>query len=191
MVYLLSVACQETANMSPDGTHKEAQYGFAKIGTDGHVQPVGSSGGSGETFETVTIDARSGPSSLKVCLFVDNGLADINASASFVRVSLRPAHDVRPTNNLSTSPFPAGKTTDLLQGLLVSDAVSEAGPVTDGQSFGLPLANYAKRWNLGEPQFTGPSGTRQHIEVTVEIVITTHSGMTYYFKVDPEMQIDF
>jgi hypothetical protein len=64
--------------------------------------------------------------------------------------------------------------------------------ITNGTAFGLPKDSYATQWLFAGMPFQGgqPRGTSLHFEFTIEIAMQNGTTWTYY-KVDPEMQVDF
>ena len=193
--YYFAVAFEEdtTTDPQPDGVHYEAQYGFGVDSGNGVVQPVGpGSGPTGEHFETVHVPGGSGtPNQFAVTLF--SNLIGIDTSRSFLRCSFRPAHDVLPANNLTLSPLNNSGTQALLGGILLNTATSTPVNVP-GANYGLPgNGSYSTQWLFaGTNLASGQRGTSVHFELTIEISIIGTNGTTWtYYKVDPEMIIDF
>ena len=98
----------------------EAQYGFGVDSGNGVVTALGSSGGSGRTFETVRIPAATGNQANQLVISVCSDLIGIDQTQSFVRVSFRPAHDVQPANNLPLAPVNPANGQTLLTGIALT-----------------------------------------------------------------------
>lgn len=190
--YYFAVAFEPSDTVSDDGTHLDAQYGFGVDNGSG-VVALGSSGPHGTQFETVQMAAASNnqPNQLVVTIF--SNLIGVNQSQSFMRCAFRPAHDVAPATGLALAPVNSGDANSLLAGSAFnSNGVTENVNVTNGTSFGLPNGAYSTQWLFGARNFVSgqPNGTSLHFELTIEMAVTNGSSWTYY-KVDPEMQIDF
>jgi hypothetical protein len=170
----------------PDALHVDMQYGFAQ--QDGiSVSALGSSGASGHQFETVAVNAQG--NNFAVALLTPD--YQLNQAASYVRVSYRPAHDVAPSVNPPTSPLNPNDTTQLLRGLTASSLSDTASP--NGTNYGLPSGtSYSTLWQSSTFNFAGgASGSQGHFEVTVELTAVYGDGTTLYFKVDPELIIQY
>jgi hypothetical protein len=193
-IYYFAVAFEEDTTIDPqvDGVHYDAQYGFGVDSGNGQVQAVGSSGPDGEHFETVHVPAGSGaPNQFAVTLF--SNLIGISTSQSYLRCSFRPAHDIVPANNLPLSPLNNSGTQSLLGGMLLNTASSVPVNVP-GNNYGLPgTGTYSTQWIFAPTNLaSGPRGTSIHFEMTIEVSVLGPNGTTWtYYKVDPEMIIDF
>jgi hypothetical protein len=193
--YFFTTAFQTTDPVSEDGTHLEAQYGFAVASGGGSVSAIGSSGGSGRTFETVRIPAATNNQTNQLVISLCSDLIGINQSLSFARVSFRPAHDVQPANNLPLAPLTPNNAQTLLTGIALTTqgtSTTERVNITNGTAYGLPQNSYATQWLFAAMPFLSGQqpGTSLHFEFTIEIAINVGTNWTYY-KVDPEMQVDF
>jgi hypothetical protein len=192
--YYFAVAFEEDTTTDPqtDGVHYDAQYGFGMDAGNGVIQPVGpGSGQSGEHFETVHVPGGSGtPNQFAVTVF--SNLIGIDTSRSFVRCSFRPAHDIAPGSNLPLSPLNNSGTQSLLGGVLLNGAASSPVNVP-GSNYGLPgTGTYSTQWIFaGTNLASGPRGTSVHFEMTLEISIIGSDNTWSYYKVDPEMIIDY
>ena len=191
--YYFAVAFAPDTSTDPeyDGTHYEAQYGFGLDNGSG-VQPLGSSGSSGHTFEAVHVSAASNGKPNQLVVTVLTNLIGITQGQSYVRCSFRPAHDVSPSGTLPVSPLNQADTATLLSGLPLTAASSIPVNVNNGTNYGLPNNSYSTQWlfngfNLISNQ---PAGTSVHFEMTFEVTVLD-GGSTTYYKVDPEMMIDF
>jgi hypothetical protein len=193
--YYFTAAFQTSDPVSEDGLHLEAQYGFGVDSGNGVVTALGSSGGAGRTFETVSIPAATGNQANQLVISVCSDLIGIDQTQSFVRVSFRPAHDVQPANNLPLAPVNPANAQTLLTGIALTTqgtSTTERVNISNGTAFGLPQATYATQWLFAAMPFQGgqPQNTSLHFEFTIEIAIFAGNSWTYY-KVDPEMQVDF
>jgi hypothetical protein len=191
--YYFAVAFQSNDPISEDGTHLEAQYGFG-VDSGSGVTALGSSGSQGRQFESVSIPASSGgpPNQLVVSLFSD--ILGIDQSRSFFRCTFRPAHDVPPSNGLPLAPLNQGDAQNLLGGIFLAARNTQNASITSGSNYGLPQSSYETQWVFTGANFIGgqPAGTSLHFEISIEISIVGAGGSTWsYYKVDPEMQIDF
>ncbi|CAN5765010.1 hypothetical protein BH18ACI5_BH18ACI5_22370 [soil metagenome] len=191
--YNFAVAFEADTTTDPqtDGVHYDAQYGFGVDSGNG-VQTLGpGSGQTGEHFETVHVPGGSGtPNQFAVTLF--SNLIGIDTTRSFLRCAFRPAHDVAPGNNLPLSPLNNSGTQSLLGGVLLNAATS--APVNvPGTNYGLPgSGTYSTQCKFaGTNLASGPRGRSVHFELTIEISIVGSDGTWSYYKVDPEMIIDF
>jgi hypothetical protein len=192
--YYFTTAFQTNDPVSEDGTHLEAQYGFG-VDSGSGVTVLGSSGGQGRTFEIVRIPAATNNQANQLVVSACSDLIGIDQSQSFVRVSFRPAHDAQPSNNLPTAPVNSSNAQTLLNGIALTTqgtSTTERVNITDGTAYGLPQASYATQWLFAAMPFQGGQrpGASVHFEFTVEIAIFAGNSWTYY-KVDPEMQVDF
>jgi hypothetical protein len=192
--YYFTAAFQANDPVSDDGTHLEAQYGFAVDSGNG-VTALGTSGPDGRTFETVPIPASTGNNANQFVVSVCSDILQINQTLSFVRVAFRPAHDVQPANNLPLAPVNPSNAQTLLTGIALTTqgtSTTEQVNITNGTSYGLPKATYATQWFFAPVPFQGGGtpGTSVHFELTIEIAILVGTTWTF-FKVDPEMQVDF
>jgi hypothetical protein len=193
-IYYFAVAFEADTTVDPqtDGVHYDAQYGFGVDSGNGNVQALGpGSGPNGEHFETVHVPGGSGtPNQFAVTLF--SNLIGINTSQSYVRCSFRPAHDVVPSNNPPLSPLNNSGTQALLGGVLLN-AASSVPVNVPGSNYGLPgTGTYSTQWLFaGTNLASGQRGTSIHYEMTLEISVLGSNGTWTYYKVDPEMIIDF
>lgn len=186
--YILAVGFTRSGAdpIDPDALHLDMQYGFAQ--QDGStVSAVGTSGSSGRQFETVAVNAQG--NDFAVALLSPDYL--LNQTASWVRVSFRPAHDVAPSPSLPVSPFNPNDTTQLARGLTVSSLSDSTNP--NGPDYGLPTGtSYITLWQSSNFNFAGgASGTQGSFEITVELTAVYSDGTTVYFKVDPEVIIRY
>ena len=193
-IYYLSVGF-DAADTQSDGLHFDAEYGFASNTANAGSTSLGSSGPQGKSFELVHLaqGGQGGPNQLAIALFTS--LQNIDPANSYFRVSFRPAHDIAPSNNVAVSPLSVADTNSMLTGFTIGSCQSQNTNV-DGTIWGLPAGN-----NLNQFIFSGnPSpyqlvsapanAANQHFEVTVEIRIVI-AGQPTYYKVDPEMVIDY
>jgi hypothetical protein len=192
--YYFTTAFQANDPVSEDGTHLEAQYGFG-VDSGSGVSALGSSGGSGRTFEIVRIPAATNNQANQLVISVCSDLIGIDQTQSFVRVSFRPAHDVQPSNTLPLAPVNPSNAQTLLTGIALTTqgtSTTEQVNITNGTAYGLPQASYATQWLFAAMPFQGGQqrGTSVHFECTIEVAIFAGNSWTYY-KVDPEMQVDF
>jgi hypothetical protein len=192
--YYLALAFDTNTATDPqsDGTHLDAQYGFG-ADTGSGVSAIGSgSGSSGRQFEAVHIPAsgNGGQNSFAVAVFTN--VIGINQQTSFLRLSLRPAHDVTPENANSTSPLATNATQTLLTGVYLQNA-TESVNVNGAGNYGLPTSFYSTMWVFSGYNLVsgGRPGTSLHFELTAELRTIDSNGTPCYFKVDPEMMIDF
>ena len=192
--YYLSVGFDSTDTRS-DGLHYDADYGFASSDGNAAPTPIGTSGPQGKSFEVVHL-AQSGqgqPNQLVIALFTS--LWNIDQANSYFRVSFRPAHDIAPSGNVAVSPLNVADTNSLVTGLTIGSRQGQNANV-DGTNWGLPAGNNVTQFIYsGGPsgyQLQNASGNavNQHFELTVEISIVIGGQKTYY-KVDPEMVIDY
>jgi hypothetical protein len=192
--YYFAAAFQTDDPVSDDGTHLEAQYGFGVDSGNG-VTALGSSGSAGRTFEVVTIPAATGGQSNQFVISLCSDLIGVDQGRSFVRVSFRPAHDVAPAQNLALAPLTTANAQTLLTGLLLSaPGTMEQTNISNGTKYGLPKDGYSTQWLFSSMSFLSgqPPGTSLHFEITIEIaIVETGSTSWTYYKVDPEMQVDF
>jgi hypothetical protein len=191
--YYFAVAFEPTDTVSDDGTHLDAQYGFGVDSGNGVITALGNSGSQGRQFETVQIPASTNNQTNRLVIAIFSNLIGVNQSQSSVRCAFRPAHDVLPSTGLPLAPVNTGDANQLLTGILFNDSeVTESVNVNNGTSYGLPNAFYSTQWTFAARNFmTGQrSGTSLHFELTIEMAVNNGSSSTYY-KVDPEMQIDF
>jgi hypothetical protein len=187
-----------------DGTHYDAEYGFA-VDSGSGLQAVGNSGSAGKTFETVTIPAVANGVATKLSLVLATNLMGIDQYSAYVRCAFRPAHDVAPSTNPPTSPLGQSDTQALLTGayLKVQNptpppdvSFTETTAVGDTTDYGLPTSYYATVWTSDAMTLNVPNNQHGTVrfELTIEVTVTaTGSGATttYNFKVDPEMLIDY
>ena len=193
--YYLALAFDTSTATDPqtDGTHRDAQYGFGQDVGNGVTVLGSGSGSSGRQFEAVSIPARTNGQSNAFAVAVFTNVLGIAQDDSFVRIALRPAHDVTPQQNPPTSPLNPADTQKLLTGINLSAASQELTSVNTGNNYGLPGSSfYSTQWLFTGYTLTpsGPGGGSYRYELTAEIAITLN-GTPYYFKVDPEMMIDF
>lgn len=188
--YFLSVGF-DAGDTQSDGLHYDADYGFASSTDNAGATSLGNSGPKGQTFETVHLSAAGSgqPNQLVIALFTS--IWDIDQANSYFRVSFRPAHDVPPANNVALSPLSVGDTNKLIAGLTIGSRQSQNADV-NGASWGLPAGDNVTQFLYSGYQFAGAPAnvTNQKFEVTVEISIVI-GGQTTYYKVDPEMVIDY
>jgi uncharacterized protein YfaA (DUF2138 family) len=169
-----------------DSTHVDMEYGFAQ--QDGAaVSALGSSGSSGHTFESVNLNAQG--NNFVLALLTPDDL--LSQTVSYIRASFRPAHDQNPASNLATSPFNPADTAQLLRGFTVSSLTESTSPT--GTNYGLPAGTaYTTLWQSSPMNFAGgASGSQAHFEITVELTAVYGDGSTVYFKVDPELIIQY
>lgn len=176
---------------SEDQTHQDAEYGFSSTTGNGVVTPIGSSGTGGRQFEAVHIPAAQGgqPSQFAVVLF--SSILQIDQAQSFFRVAFRPAHDVPPSSGLAVSPLNTSDTQTLLRGVTIGSRQAQNANV-DGTNYGLPPGQYDTQFVFPGYQIVSgqPPNTSVHFELSIEIAILVGSTWSYY-KVDPEMVIDY
>jgi hypothetical protein len=188
--YYLSVGF-DAADTQSDQLHFDADYGFASSTANAGATSLGNSGPQGRSFETVHLSAGGSgqPNQLVIALFTS--LWSIDQTQSYFRVSFRPAHDVTPADNVQLSPLSQGDTNKLIAGIAIDSRQNQNADV-DGSNWGLPAGNNVTQFLYSGYQLSGapPNATSQHFEVTVEISILIGTTWTYY-KVDPEMVIDF
>ena len=188
--YYLSVGFDSSDTQS-DLLHYDADYGFASSSGNAGATSLGNSGPQGRNFETVNLSAGGSgqPNQLVIALF--SSILDSDQSNSFFRVSFRPAHDVMPANNVQLSPLSQGDTNALIGGITIGSRQAQ-NPNVDGANWGLPAGNNATQFLYSGYQIAGAGANSpsQHFEVTVEISILRGTQWTYY-KVDPEMVIDY
>ena len=181
----------DTVDPTSDQLHFDADYGFASSSGNAGATSLGSSGPQGRNFEVVNLAASSQgqPNQLVIALFTS--ILDIDQTQSFFRLSFRPAHDVSPSNNIALSPLSTGDTNTLIRGVTIGSLQAQNANV-DGTNYGLPAGNNATQFLYSGYQLSGgsPNAASQHFEMTIEISICIGSTWTYY-KVDPEMVIDF
>lgn len=192
--YYLAVAFDTSTATDPksDGTHQDAQYGFAQ-NTGSGVTILGTgSGSSGRQFESVSIPAATSnrPNAFAIAVFTN--VIGITQPSSYIRLAFRPAHDVAPSPQPPTSPLNNADTQNLLAGITLSNASQELTSVNTGTSYGLPASFYSTQWLFSGYNLNsgGAVNKSYHYELTIEIAISLN-GQPYYFKVDPEMMIDF
>ncbi len=188
--YYLSIGF-DAADTQSDGLHFDADYGFASSTANAGATSLGNSGPQGKSFEVVHL-AQSGqgqPNQLVIALFTS--LWNIDQANSYFRVSFRPAHDIPPSNNVAVSPLSVGDTNTLMTGLTIGSRQSQNANV-DGTNWGLPAGNNVTQFLYSGYQLQNApaNAVNQHFELTVEISIVI-SGQTTYYKVDPEMVIDY
>ena len=85
----------------------------------------------------------------------------------------------------------AGDTNTLLTGLTIGSGQSQSANV-DGTSWGLPAGTNVTQFLYSGYQLQNAraNAANQHFEITVEIGILI-AGQPTYYKVDPEMVIDY
>ncbi len=192
--YYLSIGF-DAADTQSDGLHFDADYGFASSTANAGATSLGNSGPQGKSFEVVHLaqSSQGQPNQLVIALFTS--LWNIDQANSFFRVSFRPAHDIAPSNSVAVSPLSVGDTNALLTGLTIGSRQNQNANV-DGTNWGLPPGNNVTQFIYsGGPsgyQLQNASGNavNQHFEITVEIRIVI-AGQPTYYKVDPEMVIDY
>ena len=188
--YYLSVGFDSSDTQS-DLLHYDADYGFASSDGNAGATSLGNSGPQGRNFETVHLSASGSgqPNQLVIALFTS--IFNIDQTSSYFRVSFRPAHDVTPANNVALSPLSVGDTNNLIAGITLGSRQSQNANV-DGTNWGLPPGNNDTQFLYSGYQLSGApaNSTSQRFEVTVEISIKIGTQWTYY-KVDPEMVIDY
>jgi hypothetical protein len=175
-----------TDPVDPDAAHMDMDYGFAQ--QDGaSVSALGSSGASGRIFEKVNVNAQG--NNFRLAALTPD--AQLNLAASFLRVSFRPSHDTMPTPSLVDSPFNPSDTASLVHGLFLSSMQASANPT--GTKYGLPAEHaYATLWQTGTWNFApGAHGSQGSFEITVELKAVYADGTVIYFKVDPELIIQY
>ncbi len=194
-IYYLAIGIDPTSGNNPvsDGKHYDGEYGFAVDAQDGKgINPIGpGSGSSGRQFEAVLINPPGGAngSPLNILLFdnCDNGLTP---GSSFMRVAFRPGHDTGPAPNVDTSPLAPNDTQNLLNGVSLPAATNSV-TASSAPRYGLPTGTYKNVTLLPACTLSGRASTPPpSFEVTVEVK-AVWNGTSYYFKVDPEMMIDF
>ena len=188
--YFLSIGF-DAADTQSDGLHFDADYGFASSTANAGATSLGNSGPQGRSFEVVHL-AQSGqgqPNQLMIALFTS--LWNIDQANSYFRVSFRPAHDIAPSSNVAVSPLSVGDTNSLITGLTIGSRQSQNANV-DGTNWGLPAGNNVTQFIYSGYQLQNApaNAVNQHFELTVEISIVIGGQKTYY-KVDPEMVIDY
>lgn len=190
--YYFAVAFESDDTVSEDGTHLEAQYGFGVDAGNG-VTSLGSSGLQGRQFEVVRMSAATNNQPNQFVITICSNLIGVVQGQSFIRCSFRPAHDVPPASGLALAPLNNGDAQALLGGIFFNAReVSETVNISNGTSFGLPDNAYSTQWTFGGRSFISgqPPGASLHFELSIEIAILDGTNWSYY-KVDPEMQIDF
>ena len=126
-------------------------------------------------------------SPLRILIF-DNFAYALSPGSSYLRVVFRPSHDTPPAQNVDTSPLLPNNTQDLLNGVAV-DASWPSVPGTSAPTYGLPSDDY-QHGTMLPVAYTISGNNSASFELTVEVTAVV-SGSTYYYKVDPEMMIDF
>ena len=190
--YYLAIGIDPDTHTDPesDGAHLDGEYGFAVDYGDGNgIQVLGpGSGGSGRQFEAVRLNPPGGAngSPLRI-LILDNFSTALTPGSSYIRVVFRPSHDTPPVNNVDTSPLAPNDTQTLLNGVAV-DATWSSVPGTSAPTYGLPTDGYQHGVML--PAYTIAGNNSASFELTVEVTAAVN-GTSYYYKVDPEMMIDF
>lgn len=192
--YYLAIGIDpDTANdPQSDGVHLDGEYGFAVDYGDGNgIQVLGpGSGGSGRQFETVRMNPSGGAngSPLRILIF-DNFASALTAGSSYLRMAFRPSHDTSPGNNVDTSPLAPNDTQTLLSGVAVNVGWPSL-PSTSAPTYGLPTDGYQHGVILPGYTVSGTPHSQASFELTVEVTAVVN-GTPYYYKVDPEMMIDF
>lgn len=181
----------DAADPTEDQVHQDAMYGFASSTNGGAVTPIGSTGSGGRQFESVNMAAGTGgqPNQFAIALF--SSILQIDQAQSFFRCSFRPAHDVQPSSGLALAPVSNADANTLVRGVALGSKQVENANV-DGTTFGLPAGTYDTQWLFSGYQISGgqPSGSTGRFELAIEIAIVA-GGVWSYYKVDPEMVIDF
>lgn len=192
--YYFSVAFDASAQVDPqsDGTHYDAQYGFA-TDASGSLHPLGSSGTSGRQFETVTVPAAANGRPNQFVITLASNVTGIDTARSYIRCSFRPGHDVLPGANVPTSPLSVADAQSLLNGIYFSANTGTLTNITNGTDYGLPSASYSTQWLFSAFNLAGAqAGTNRRFEITFEVAIVGTGGTAYtYFKIDPEMMVDY
>lgn len=194
-IYYLAIGIDPDSATNPvsDGKHYDGEYGFAVDNQDGNgIKPLGpGSGSSGRQFEAVLLRPPGGAnrSPLNILLF-DNCAGGLTPGSSFMRVAFRPGHDTDPAPNVDTSPLAPNDTQNLLNGVPLPAATSSV-TASSAPTYGLPTAAYRNVTLLPACTLAGTASPQTPtFEVTVEVK-AVWNGTSYYFKVDPEMMIDF
>lgn len=190
--YYLAIGIDPNTQTDPqsDGVHLDGEYGFAVDYGDGNgIQVLGpGSGGSGRQFEAVRFSPSGGAngSPLRIVLF-DNFPSALTPGSSYIRAVFRPSHDTPPAPNVDTSPLAPNDTQSLLNGVALG-ARGSSVTATSAPTYGLPSNSYQHGVML--PAYTISGNNSASFEMTVEVTAAV-SGSTYYYKIDPEMMIDF
>lgn len=186
--YILAVAF-DAGDPTDDQLHGDGEYGFAVDNGTGPA-PVGNSGSSGRTFQTITIPPVAGgnsPNNFGVSLFTN--ISGVDPNASFFRCMFRPAHDAAPSTNPQLSPLNGADTNALLTGVTFGSGGANSNVAA--AAYGLPAATYASNWMCnGYTLQQGRQNSSSRYEVSIEVCVFAN-GAWSYFKVDPEMVIDF
>ena len=191
--YFLAIGIDSQSDPQSDGKHLDAEYGFGVDNGDGNgVQPLGpGSGSSGRQFEAVQISPNGGANNSPLTIVVfDNFSSPLSTVSSFLRASFRPSHDTSPSQNVDTSPLAANDTNSLLNGVVLP-AASSSIAATTASNYGLPGSTYTHATVLSGYTISGTPNSNSSFELTVEVKAVASDGSIYYFKVDPEMMIDF
>ena len=175
-----------------DGMHLDGQYGFAVDNGNGQGPKVlgSGSGSSGRQFESVQLNLRDGSNRHQFYVLLFSNVTNIAAAVSYLRIAFRPGHNVPPAANVDASPLAGNDTESLTDGVLLTACSPSLSGGGNGLTYGLPSAAYQNTWQFPAYTLNGPPNSEASFELTAEVTVVS-GGTTYYFKVDPEMMIDF
>lgn len=198
MKYAIDLLLDLAQTNQIDGTHRVLQWAMSQKGSDGswaRTAITGRTHGQGEPeytgFGRANLDVQAGDE-FEVSLFAapaldsfDNQPYEIQ-SVDFVRLTVRPAHDMALSSNLPVSPFNSNDTDGLVRGAsatLTPNAVSAAFRET----FAYGAAGVLSASFRGVPA----SYDSLNFEFSAYVGVTVGGGGIHrlYYKSDPELII--
>jgi hypothetical protein len=141
----------------------------------------------------VTLPAATNGRPNQLAITLASNIIGIDTARSYWRCSFRPAHDVLPGGNVPTSPLSGDDSQSLLNGIYINANSQTLSNIANGTSYGLPAGSYSTQWMFNPFSVAGAqAGTSRRYEIVFEIAIVGTGGTAYsYFKIDPEMMIDY